>query len=145
MTAVSVVTQFIQQHEGCRLTAYPDSGGVWTVGWGSTGPDIVSGTVWTQAQADFRLSVDVQSVADKVAALLKRALSDNSTAALISLAYNIGINALASSHLLSCINNGDDIGAAKAFISWDHVGQTEIKGLLLRRLQEAVLYLGGYL
>lgn len=144
MTAASVATQFIQQREGCRLTAYPDSGGIWTVGWGSTGPDIVSGTVWTQAQAGFRLSVDVQSTANKVTNLLKRnSLSDSSIAAIVSFAYNVGTNALASSHFLACVNSGDDIGAAKALLAWDHVGQTEIKGLLIRRLDEAGLYLKG--
>src|SRR5687768_15991119 len=54
----------IKEFEGCHkvrsdgmIEAYPDpaSGGdPWTIGWGSTGPGIRKGTVWTQEQADTR-------------------------------------------------------------------------------------------
>ena len=49
----------MQEHEGCRLKAYPDPGSQdghpWTIGYGATGPGITQGTVWTQEQADVRL------------------------------------------------------------------------------------------
>jgi len=54
----------IQKWEGCakrradgRFEAYPDPGtgaDPWTIGWGSTGPDIKPGLIWTQAQCDER-------------------------------------------------------------------------------------------
>ena len=37
--------------EQCRLTAYQDPLGIWTIGWGHTGPEVVSGLTWTQALA----------------------------------------------------------------------------------------------
>lgn len=134
---------FIRSHEGCQLTAYPDAGGIWTCGWGSTGPDISNGLVWTQDAADARLMADVAKTEVAIIKLLNKQLSEQSLAALDSFAYNLGVQALASSHLLQCINNGDYIGAAKAFIVWDHIAQVEIKGLLIRRLEEAVLFLKG--
>lgn len=134
---------FIKIHECCKLSSYQDSGGVWTIGYGSTGPDIVSGMTWTQAQADFRLELDLQKAESQVIKLLRRTLSQKALAALDSFIYNLGPGALASSHLLQCVNSGDDIGAAKAFLSWDHVGQSEVKGLLIRRLDEAAIYLRG--
>lgn len=134
---------FIKAHEGCKLNAYQDQGGTWTIGYGSTGPDIVKGLVWTQAQADFRLEVDLGRVEQSIIKLLNKTLPEQALAALDSFAYNLGVGALASSHLLKCINAGDYIGAAKAFIAWDHIGQTEIKGLLIRRLEEAALFLKG--
>jgi len=139
----SVASDFIKQHEGCRLSAYQDQGNVWTIGYGSTGSDIKSGVIWTQEQADARLASDIASFDVGLGKILKRNLSDKSRAALLSFVYNLGLGALSSSHLLQCINAGDDIGAAKAFLVWDHVGNQEVKGLLIRRLEEAALYLRG--
>ena len=48
----------IRRFEGCKLKAYLCPAGVWTCGWGATGPDVVKGTVWTQEQADTRLIKD---------------------------------------------------------------------------------------
>ncbi len=134
---------FIKRHEGCKLAAYQDAGKVWTIGWGSTGPDIKQGTVWTQQQADFRLEVDIATTEAAIIKLVTRKLHPPSLGALDSFAYNLGQNAFATSHLLQCINNGDDLGAAKAFLAWDHIGKEEIKGLLIRRLEEAAMYLRG--
>ena len=33
----------IKKFEGCRLTAYADVAGVWTIGYGHTGKDVVPG------------------------------------------------------------------------------------------------------
>jgi lysozyme len=134
---------FIKQHEGCKLSAYQDTGGVWTIGYGSTGPDIVAGVNWSQQRADFRLGVDVAAAEVEVLKLITRKLPQKALAALDSFVYNLGSPAFAKSHLLQCVNESDDIGAAKAFLNWDHVGQTEVKGLLIRRLEEAALYLRG--
>jgi len=98
---------------------------------------------WTQEQCDARLSFDIGRVEVAVRKSLRRTLSDMSVGALLDFAYNLGSGALASSHLLQCVNSGDDVGAAKQFIVWDHVGTDEVKGLLIRRLEEAVLYLKG--
>lgn len=140
---MSIAADFIKRHEGCKLTAYQDQGGIWTIGYGHTGPEVHKGLVWTQAQAEIALSMDVDEFSDDVKRLLKRALSENSLAALISFAFNLGAGALASSTLLVKVNQGDDLNAAKEFQRWDHIGQQENKGLLLRRLREATLYLEG--
>lgn len=133
----------VKSHEGCKLISYQDIGNVCTIGWGATGPEITPGITWTQLQADTRLALDIAKTETAVLALLKRKLSPQSLAALDSFAYNLGPRALATSHMLQCINIGDDLGAAKAFLVWDHVGATESKGLLIRRLEEAALYLRG--
>lgn len=139
-----IAVDFIKSHEGCKLTAYQDQGGVWTCGWGATGKDVTSGTVWTQAQADDRLGSDLYDADVRILTLLGNIrLSEKSMAALDSFVFNLGSGAFASSHLLQCIKTGDYMGAAKAFLVWDHVGQKEIKGLLIRRLEEAALFLRG--
>lgn len=141
----------IQQFEGCakrrpdgRLDAYPDpgSGGdPWTIGWGSTGPDIRKGTIWTQAQADERFETDVQRFASKVDALL----GDDPTtpgqfSAMVSLAYNIGLGNFGSSTLLRQHRAGDFAGAAAQFARWDKASGKVLPGLVKRRAAEAELY-----
>lgn len=49
----------IQLAESCKLIAYQDSLGVWTIGWGHA--DVPPGTVWTQDQADGQLDRDIES------------------------------------------------------------------------------------
>ncbi len=45
--------------EACRFHAFQDSGGVWTIGYGHTGPDVYEGLVWTQEQCDAALRKDL--------------------------------------------------------------------------------------
>ena len=45
--------------EGLRLESYQDSGGVWTIGYGHTGPEVHEGLVWTQEQAEEALKHDL--------------------------------------------------------------------------------------
>jgi lysozyme len=137
-----IAIDFIKERESCRLVAYADSGGVQTIGWGATGPEIYSGTVWTQQQADDRLAADVGKVESSVSVLVASVrLGQHQMAALISFAYNVGVGALSGSHLLQFVLEKNWIEAAKAFIQWDHVGKMEVKGLLKRRLLEAALFL----
>lgn len=143
MTISDALIGFVKAHEGLRLNSYQDSGSTWTIGYGSTGSDIIKGLTWTEPQAVSRLLSDLQKSEDQVQKLLKRKINDGMMNALIDFTYNLGPQAIASSHLLQCVNAGDDIGAAKAFLVWDHIGQNEIKGLLIRRLEEATMYLKG--
>ena len=50
----------IKEFESCRLAAYRDQRGIWTCGWGATGPDISARTKWTQEQADARFDKDLE-------------------------------------------------------------------------------------
>jgi lysozyme len=45
--------------EGLRLKAYQDSGGIWTIGWGHTGPEVHEGLVWTRDQCVEALRKDL--------------------------------------------------------------------------------------
>ncbi len=134
---------FIRDHEGCRLTAYQDQGGVWTIGYGHTGKDVVAGLLWTQEKADAVFLEDLAEIEKDTLAIVGGKFSEKAMAAFISFVYNLGPKALQSSHLLQCTKDGDYLGAAKAFLNWDHIGSKEVKGLLIRRLEEAALFLRG--
>ena len=63
-------------------------------------------------------------------------------AALVSLAYNIGTGAFASSTLLRLLNSGADKKlVANQFLRWNKVQGKEVKGLTNRRIIERELFL----
>lgn len=81
----------IKEFEGCRLTAYKPVPWeqMYTIGWGHYG--VTAGTVWTQAQADSQLEIDVNNkYAPMVDAYAKGKANQNEFDALVSLAYNCG-------------------------------------------------------
>lgn len=138
--AFDLVTKF----EGCKLQAYQDDVGVWTIGWGHTGADVNQSLSWTQAQADAQLGSDLNKAEQQVRTMVHSAIGVQSFGALTSFTYNLGSGTLQrSSVLLPSINNSRHIDAAKAFLAFDRSGTTESKGLLRRRLLEASTYLEG--
>lgn len=131
----------IKSLEGCRLTAYLDSVGVPTIGWGST-DGIHLGMTWTQAQADSSLLDEVEKCATRINALITKPINNNQLSALVSFTYNVGLNAFYHSRLLIYLNQGlsKDV-VAKEFLRWDHGGGKVIPGLTRRRRIEHDLYL----
>jgi GH24 family phage-related lysozyme (muramidase) len=127
-----------------RFDAYPDpatGGAPWTIGWGSTGPDITKGTVWTQAQCDARMKRDADAFAAKVAGLIGTTpTTQNQFDALVALAYNIGPATLASSTLLARHKARDYAGARAQFARWNKANGQVMPGLTKRRAAEAALY-----
>lgn len=90
--------------EGCKLTAYRDAVGVWTIGWGTTGPDIRQGLVWSQAQCDARFVQDLNKFAVGVVKLLDGApTTQKQFDAMVSFAYNLGLGNFGGSTLLKQI------------------------------------------
>jgi len=140
-----VGVELIAQAEGCRLTAYQDISGVWTIGWGQTGPDIKAGMKWTQQEADRRFCQTLTEVSDAVSDLVSPEPIDmREHSALVSLAYNIGIDAFSRSSVLAAHNRGDKPAAAAAFALWNKAtinGKKQVvQGLVTRRAKEAELY-----
>lgn len=133
----------IRRWEGCKLAAYQCSAGVWTIGWGSTGPGIAKGVKWTQEQADKRLHDDVRRFAEGVFGAVTYEATPAQLGAMISLAYNIGIGAFRSSTLLRKFNAGDVSGAGCQLERWNKAGGKVIQGLTNRRRDELAVYSGG--
>lgn len=126
-----------------RFEAYPDPGSAdgtpWTIGWGSTGPDIGPGTVWSQGECDARFDRD----AARYAAEVVRALGDAPTTAnqfdaLVSFHYNTGRIARATLTRKHCA--GDHAGAQAEFRKWIYNDGKVLRGLVRRRGEEAALY-----
>jgi lysozyme len=143
---VTSACALLRRLEGLRLQAYPDpatGGAPWTIGYGATGPDIRPGTVWTRKRCEDDLAARVGKLAAEVGALVKVPLPDESKAALVSLAYNVGIGAFSRSTLLRRINAGETRGAADEFAKWVRAGGKVYAPLLKRRDVERKAYLAG--
>lgn len=105
--------------EGLSLTAYPDpitKDKPWTIGYGYTGPGIVKGMVWTEAEANGNLLARVNFIAGRLRQQLQffKNLSPVRQDVLVNIAYNIGIAGLLKWTItLAAIGRGDFIEAAK--------------------------------
>ncbi len=128
--------QLTGSFEGCRLTAYQDVKGVWTIGVGHTGPDVYEGLIITQDQADAWLLQDVQNAVNHVNSLVTVQLTQPEFDALVDFCFNVGCGAFAGSTMLKLLNAGDYAGAADQFERWDKSGGQVIAGLLRRRQTE---------
>ena len=136
--------ELIADAEGCRLKAYKCPAGVWTVGWGET-DNVTARTTVSQEQADQLFLDSLLEYSARVRALCTVQPTENELGALVSLAYNIGIDALAKSTPLRQHNAGDTQAAARAFALWNKArvrGMLQpLPGLTARRAAEAALYL----
>lgn len=128
----------IRRFEGCRLLPYLCPAGVWTCGWGSTGPDVFPGRAWTQEYADARLAADAVRFARGTLALCPKLTGDR-LCAVADFAYNLGLGRLKSSTLRRKINVRNWTGAARELRKWINGGGRVLLGLVLRREAEARL------
>ncbi len=145
---------FIKQWESCRLQAYQDGVGVWTIGWGHTGPDVHEGLVIDQARADALFQEDV----DQRDMVLNRwftvPMEQHQWDAVCSCLYNVGsgrpdpngrdgiiwLRSGRHSTLFRCLMNQDWANAALEFPKWKE--PVNLPGILRRRLAEQAMFLG---
>jgi lysozyme len=136
----------VKASEGLRLTAYQDSGGVWTIGYGHTGryPDessmartmVGAGDAITAEDAELILSEDLAD-AEASAEYYSAGLSDDQFSALVDFTFNLGPGALAQ-----LLAHGLD-QVPEQLLRWDHAAGVELAGLKLRREREAQLWRTG--
>ncbi|HCW3086593.1 TPA: lysozyme [Enterobacter hormaechei subsp. steigerwaltii] len=135
----------IKQFEGCKLTAYQDSVGVWTIGYGWTQPvdgkPIRAGMTIKQETAERLLKNGLVSYESDVSRLVKVGVTQGQFDALVSFTYNLGARSLSTSTLLRKLNVGDYTGAADEFLRWNKAGGKVLNGLTHRREAERALFL----
>jgi lysozyme len=127
--------RFIAPWEGFLPQAYQDTGGIWTIGYGHTGPEVVPGLRWSRAKALRVLASDIAYFARGVDRLVK--LTFRERIACISFAFNVGLGGFASSTFLKRLNENRRREAANALMLWvkDARGNT-LLGLKRRRAAE---------
>jgi lysozyme len=128
------------------------SGAPWTVGYGETGPHIGPMTRWSVGSAEVSLQVRLEEFQDGVRRLVKRPMKVWEEAALVSFAWNVGLDedadfvaeGLGDSTLLRLFNAGDKGAAAEQFLVWIKAGGRKLDGLRNRRIQERAMFLGTH-
>lgn len=132
--AIAAVAAF----EGLSLTEYPDVGGVPTICYGET-KGVQAGDVRTKAECDEMLSARLVEFNEGVNSCVTAELPDSRRAALVSLAYNIGVASFCKSTAVRKINAGDVAGGCDAFLMWNKVKGVTWPGLTKRRMREREL------
>ncbi len=132
--------------EGFSAKPYRDIAGNWTIGYGFTTYDGVPVTSKTklisQLDAKVQLMKQIQVYANAVVSdVVKTKLTQNQFDACVSLCYNIGTKAFASSSVVRLINQGKMKEAADAFLLWNRAGGRVIQGLKNRRQKERTVFL----
>jgi GH24 family phage-related lysozyme (muramidase) len=137
--------ELIKKFEGCRLEAYLCPAGVWTIGYGHTGPNVKAGLKITQADAEALLLSDIERFARAVDTWIKIDLTNNQRCALISFTFNVGIGALQESTLRKRLNNGEDAVkvAMEELPRWNKGDGKILEGLVRRRRAEVELFCHG--
>ena len=100
--------ELIRFFEGLELEAYQDTGGVWTIGYGHTGPEVRRGMSITEDQAEELLMQDAAE-AVRGTILLCPILAEKEAWKLIAISdftFNLGVGRLRTSTLRQCINTG---------------------------------------
>ncbi len=134
----------IRDAEGFRSKAYLDTGGVWTIGFGTikypNGTSVQKGDVCTTQQAEQWLKNDCKWVDACLDKNVKVNLNQNQFDALASFVYNIGETAFVKSTMLTLINQNSLTLAANQFDRWVYDNGKKIQGLVNRRSKEKELF-----
>ena len=103
---------YLKHNEGLRLKAYQDTVGVWTVGFGQTGPKIVDGVTVTVEEAEAMLDRAANLARDAAMRVVTlevwERLNDVRRLVLSDMAYQMGEAGLSAfARTLTAIRAGD--------------------------------------
>lgn len=135
----------IKNYEGLSSKAIKLSGETYyTIGYGHYGSEVKEGQTITQNEALELLRSDVNVFENGVRSSVKVPITQNQFDALVSLAYNIGVGAIASSDTVKHLNNGEIGHAAVDIPSWRRgMGYQILPGLEKRRQTELEFFAVG--
>lgn len=127
--------------EGRKLTAYQDTGGVWTLCDGHTA-GVKAGDTATPEQCQAWLQKEMGDALATVQRCITVPLNLGQLAAFTDAAYNLGPAVVCGSTLQRKANAGDVVGACAELPRWVHAGGQVLPGLVARREAERKLCMG---
>lgn len=133
--------KFIMQHEGCRLSAYKDIGGIYTIGYGHT-KGVKAGMIIDQFTAEQYLINDIAEVekqVNKIDALGDYNFNQSQFDSLCSFTFNLGYNNLLKLTRIKGIKRSIS-EIARAIPLYNTVKGKEVAGLATRRSDEVKLF-----
>lgn len=154
------IIAFIKSFEGLLLVAEPDEVGVPTIGWGTIeypdGRKVRNGDTCTKQEADDWIVWEAGLKCVAVNSLTEGIdITQKMFDALVSFAYNLGIDALKGSTLLRKVKtnaldttiykytreDGKPVVRSCEFLKWVYAGGKIFNGLVRRRAAEADWYI----
>ncbi len=137
--------ELIKRFEGYQEHSVPIGAGDYMIGYGHT-KSARAGLRISEENADAILrEYDLPPVEKAVSEHVRAPLTQNEFDALVSLAFNIGIEAFRGSEVLALVNSGEKLRAAEALSAWRKAqieGRTIIvDALVRRRAAERALFL----
>ena len=139
MRASQILINHIKKSEVCKLTAYQDTAGVWTIGYGHTA-GVKRGDRCTMYQAEQYLKEDLakfEAIANKV----KRLSTQGRYDAVLDFIYNCGAGNFDKSTLKRYIECGKATWEIQEqFLRWVNSGGRKLGGLVSRRIWEAARF-----
>ncbi|WP_339056568.1 lysozyme [Candidatus Regiella endosymbiont of Tuberolachnus salignus] len=153
-TTTAILTQFLQEKEGNRLTAYRDGAHVWTICRGATrvdGQPVKPGMILSREQCEQVNQFEVDKAIAWVERHIKLPLTEAQKAGIASFCpYNLGASKCTASTFYRKLNAGDYQGACAEIKRWIFDGGKDCRlranncaGQVIRRAQESELTCWG--
>ena len=139
MKASDILITALKGFESCVLTAYQDSKGVWTIGYGHTA-GVKKGDRITLYQAEQLLKEDLAKF-EAMANRVKRLSTQGRFDAVVDFLYNCGPGNFDKSTLKKKIEAGAKVAdIQREFLKWTYSGGKQLDGLFSRRIWEAARF-----
>lgn len=146
MKASREVREFIKGWEELRLVPYLDAAGHLTVGWGHLMSPDQKVRPYTKEECEVLFEDDIAEIEHGVDELLNVEIPQPCFDALVSFTFNLGLQRLRRSTLLTQINDARLEDAIHQFERWKYITDkktgklAESRGLVKRRKAEAEMF-----
>ncbi|MCL1962453.1 MAG: lysozyme [Desulfovibrionaceae bacterium] len=137
--AALVAAALVMTYEGYRARVYNDPIGRLAVCYGHDDKKLKKGQQFTKAECEALLDVDLLLHADVLNCVTEPAiekLTDGQKAALVSFAFNVGVDRACASTFVQRINAGEGQAACAELSRWVYAGGKVLPGLVARRKAE---------
>jgi len=131
--------ELIKKFEGCETTAYQDSVGVWTIGFGHT-KGVEEGQTCSIEDAESMLADEMDEYEGYINNMVKVELQQHEFDALVAWVYNLGPTNLGESTMLKVLNGGQFDRVPDEMNRWTRAGGKILEGLVRRRQAESLMF-----
>lgn len=135
LIAAGIAAPVVANFEGVRKFFYRDAVGIPTVCYGHT-ENVQPGKRYSDEECLELLAQDLVQHGLELDRCIKVPIRDETRAALVSWAFNVGVTAACQSSLMKKLNAGDLRGACAELDRWVFAGGQKLPGLVRRRAAE---------
>ena len=131
--------ELIEKFEGCETSAYQDSVGVWTIGFGHT-KGVEEGQTCSIEDAESMLADEMDEYEGYINNMVKVDLQQHEFDSLVAWVYNLGPTNLGESTMLKVLNGGQFDRVPDEMNRWTRAGGKILEGLVRRRQAESLMF-----